>query len=381
MVLLVSNALWACVCMGLLLALPMVRAQAGADGAVHGPRQAWLTVLGCVVFVAVVVGGGYVWLGSPLAVSDSAPVSSGAANRATNAVAEGAPEAAPDGAGHTMSFDQIGQLTQGLAERLATQPNDADGWAMLARSYNVLGRYEEAVKAYRQATALIKSDPQLLADFADALAMTQNRSLSGEPAALIKRALTIDAHNLKALYLAGTEAFERKAYREALGHWEQLQKSGPPDSEFVTQVSGAIDEARALLGVPPASAKPVAATGSLATAGVMSIRGRVSLSAEMVTRVRPDDTVFVFARPADGGRMPVAIVRKTVRDLPFDFVLDDSTAMTPQNRLSTQTRVLVSARVSATGQAMPQSGDVEAAALSLVPGATDVRLELSRLKP
>ena len=364
---LISNALWACVCVGLVLALPMVRVQT-SDGQTRGPWRTWGTVAGCVGFVLAVVGGGYAWLGSPTGVPRvaEAPL----ATAATAATSDDA--AAPQTNSHTMSFEQIGTLTQGLAERLARQPDDAQGWAMLARSYNVLGRYDDAVQAYRRATALIKDDPQLWADFADALAMTRGRSLAGEPLTLVKRALALDARNLKALYLAGSAAFERKAYREALTHWELLQRAGPPDSEFVMQVGGAIEEARSLLG----EASPVATPAPNPIAAV--IRGRVSLRPDLAAQANPDDTVFVFARPTQGGRMPVAIVRKTVRDLPFEFVLDDSTAMSAQHRLSAQARVSVGARLSASGQATPQAGDIEAEPVDVAPGGLAVRLELTR---
>ena len=135
---------------------------------------------------------------------------------------------------------------ESLAERLVREPQDAAGWAMLARTYAVMGRHADAVPAFRRAAALQQPDAVLLADFADALAMTQQRRLDGEPIALVKRALALAPDNLKALSLAGTEAFDRRDHAAALRHWERLRQVAPADSVFVRQVEGSIEEAQAL---------------------------------------------------------------------------------------------------------------------------------------
>ncbi len=155
---------------------------------------------------------------------------------------------APDApvAPHAMAPDQMAGVAKSLSERLAREPKDGAGWAMLARTYAVMGRHADAVPAFRQAVALQKPDAVLLADFADALAMTQQRRLDGEPIALVKQALALAPDNQKALSLAGTEAFDRRDYTAALRHWEHLRQVAPPDSVFVKQIEGGIEEARAL---------------------------------------------------------------------------------------------------------------------------------------
>lgn len=171
-----------------------------------------------------------------------------------NAAAIGRPAASPamgqsPGGGaaaapHELGAQQIAEMTDRLAERLARQPDDADGWAMLARSHAVSGQHAKAVEAFRKAAALRPDDPVLLADYADALAMTQQRTLSGEPIALVQRALKLAPDNLKLLSLAGTEAFNRQDYATAVRYWEALQAKGGPDSVFFKQVQGGLDEAR-----------------------------------------------------------------------------------------------------------------------------------------
>jgi cytochrome c-type biogenesis protein CcmH len=184
-----------------------------------------------------------------------APAASPAAAHAPQARSMAGPgtDATTATAPHALGADQIQAMAQRLGERLARQPDDADGWAMLARTHALSGQHAQAVEAFRKAEKLRPTDPVLLADFADALAMTRQRSLAGEPLQLVQRALKADPVNLKALSLAGTEAFNRKDYRAAVNFWEALQAAGGPDSVFVQQVQGGISEARQLAGMAPAT--------------------------------------------------------------------------------------------------------------------------------
>ena len=159
---------------------------------------------------------------------------------------------------HALEPGQIQAMAQRLAERLARQPDDADGWAMLARTHALSGQHAKAVDAFRKAERLRPADAVLLADFADALAMTQQRQLSGEPLQLVQRALKIDPVNLKALSLAGTEAFDRGDFAGAVRHWEALQAAGGPDSVFVQQVQGGLIEARSRAGLAALPSSPAA---------------------------------------------------------------------------------------------------------------------------
>lgn len=285
---------------------------------------------------------------------------------------------------------QFAAAVEKLAEKLKGQPDNAEGWAMLARSYMQLGRIPEAVPAFQKAVALSGDDPRLLVDYADALAVQNNRSLEGQPSQLIDRALKLQPDNLKALALAGTAAFNRKDYPLAVRHWEQMQRVAPPDSPFMAQLADSIAEARKLGGMPPpagaqAAAAPQAgaaeAGGASAAAPGVTLRGSVKLAAALTAKAAPTDTVFIYARPAEGSRMPLAILRKQVRDLPLDFALDDSLAMSPAARLSAHPKVVIEARVSKSGQAQPSSGDLVGRSAPLAHDAQGVVLEIADTVP
>ena len=263
---------------------------------------------------------------------------------------------APEGDGtgaHGLTEQQVVALVDRLAARLRDNPEDGEGWVMLGRSYLVLERFKEAAEAYANATARLPKDAQLLADYADALGMAQGRNLQGGPEKIIARALAIDPDNVKALALAGTAAFNRKDYARAVQHWERMLTVVPADSEVAQAVRGSIAEARSLGGGAPAGKPAPSAGGSARVSGV------VKLAPELAGKVAHTDTVFIFARAAEGPRMPLAILRKQVRDLPVEFALDDSMAMTPATKLSDHPRVVVGARISKSANANPQPGDLQ----------------------
>jgi len=264
--------------------------------------------------------------------------------------------------GHSLTPEQVEAMVEKLAARLRENPQDTEGWIMLARTYNALGRYEQAAEAFRTLTRLLPADAQLLADYADTLAMARGRQLSGEPESIIARALELDARNIKALALAGTAAFERGDYAGAIDYWQRIQGQVPPDSPTARSVAGSIAEARNRMGGSAGAETVAAAAGA-------TVSGSVRLDDSIRDKVTPQDTVFVFARAVQGPRMPLAIVRKKVADLPFQFTLDDSMAMAPSARLSGFPQVVVGARVSRTGNAMPQPGDIEVFSSALDPHA------------
>ena len=265
------------------------------------------------------------------------------------------PRRAADG---EVTAQQIEAMVERLAARLRENPDDADGWKLLGRSHAALGRFADAVNAYAKAASQAPRDPQLLADFADALAMTRGESLQGEPEKLVLRALEIDPGNLKALALAGTAAFERKDYKAATGHWQRMLPLVPPDSKDARAIQSSIDEARALAGT--GAAKP---TG---------LRGIVRIAPELKGKVAPDDSLFIFARAADGPPMPLAVMRVRARDLPVSFALDDSMAMAPSMRLSGFQRVVVGARVSKSAGAAAQPGDLQGSSAPVASDAAGV---------
>jgi cytochrome c-type biogenesis protein CcmH len=270
--------------------------------------------------------------------------------------AVGNPSALGTGAGapdpHGVTVQQIEGLVERLAAKMKENPEDAEGWTMLGRSYSVLDRHPEAAAAYANAVKRAPPSAQLLADYADALAMAQGRELKGEPERLIAQALKVDPKNVKALALAGTVEFQKHDFKAAIAHWRSILDVVPPESEMAQSVRDSIADAEKLAGgKPPASPIVKGATGR--------VSGTVRLSPALAGKVAPDDTVFIFARAAEGPRMPLAVMRKQVRDLPAAFQLDDSMAMTPAAKISNHPQIVVGARVSKSGSPAPQPGDIE----------------------
>jgi cytochrome c-type biogenesis protein CcmH len=363
-------------------ASPLSAAAGLAD--VPGPqRPSRSLVAGLAVFVLVFGAAGYALLGSREGW-----------NTAPGVVAQ-AEGGAPQGASHSMDQGQIVAMAEQLAERLKEKPDDAEGWLMLGRSYTVLGRAADALPAYKKVLELRPQDAQAHADYADALGMAQGRKLDGEPAALVAKALTLDPNNLKALALAGTIAFQKSDYATAVKHWELAVSKADGNSELAQNLKNGVAEARqrgglpggapvppatAQSAMPPDAASPTAAAGDAppsADAAAAAISGRITLAAGLKDKAGPDDTVFIFARNAQGPKMPLAILRKQVKDLPADFTLDDSLAMSPAARLSGANAVVVGARISKSGNAMPQPGDLQGLSAVVKPGAKGLQIEIA----
>lgn len=291
-------------------------------------------------------------------------------------------------AAHSVGPDEIRAMVGRLAARMEKEPGNVEGWIMLGRSYTMLEQFGDAARAYANAVERSAPDAALLADYADALAMAQGRNLAGEPEKILQRALAIDPRNVKALALAGTAAFDQRDYAKAVGYWERIVQIAPADSELARSVRGSIEEARELAGATGqparapavADAKAVLEKGTpVAAAGTVS--GLVELAPSLAAKAASTDTVFVFARAADGPRMPLAIMRAQVRDLPLKFSLDDSSAMAPGMNLTSHKQVIVGARVSKSGNAMQQPGDLEGHSASIDVGASDVRIVINRQVP
>jgi len=351
------------------------------------PQPAKGLLFGLAGFVAAMAVTGYSYLGTPQALNPAAVAAAASAA----------------GDGHSITAEQIDAMLGKLSARLKDNPTDVDGWLMLGRSLAVLGRYEQAAAALKKAVDLRGDDAMLLADYADALAVANNRQLEGEPSRLIDRALAIDPNNLKALSLAGTVAFNRQDYKGALRHWEKMAQLAP-DSELAQQIQGGIEEARKLAGEAPAvaapagtatlttpatapiaaaaqatpSPSPAPAAATAAPAGT-AVSGTITLAPALAGKASPEDTLFVFARPAEGPRMPLAILRKQVRDLPLTFTLDDSLAMSPAARLSSAKSVVIGARISKQGNAIAQPGDMQGLSAPVAPGAKGLKIEIAEV--
>ena len=323
-------------------------------------------------------------LGVYLAIGNLGGLKAGAA-----AEARAGPEVTPE-----QIEAMLTKLSQRLEQSTGNSPQDLQGWTMLGRSYAVLQRFAEADRAFARAIAIAPNDAQLLADHADVLAMLQNQSMKGEPDRLTAKALQIDPNNLKALALAGSAAFERNDFVSARGYWQKARSLAPDGSEFAAGLDSSLDAVRTAGAGPsamtapatasaaaPAASSAAAATVAATAATPARISGRVSLAPALAARVAPTDTVFIFARAAEGPRMPLAILRRTVADLPIAFTLDDSMAMSPQMKLSNFERVVVGARISRSGNAMAQPGDLRGESAPTGTRAGDLQLVIDGVQP
>jgi cytochrome c-type biogenesis protein CcmH len=171
----------------------------------------------------------------------------GEPDRITNPAPVGAPPSAMSAeAPPERTQAQIEANVAKLAERLQSNPNDAQGWTMLARSYSSMEKYSDAVNAYAKATELNPKDADLLAEYAFATGMSGGKSLEGKPTELINRALKVDPENAKALQLAGSAAFQAKDYKKAIDYWQRVLKKVPPGSEVAETINARINEAKSL---------------------------------------------------------------------------------------------------------------------------------------
>lgn len=339
--------------------------QGGAAIAGRPPYRLWAAL---VAGVLVIAGVGYSVTGSPsIAGRGAAPV---------------AASASADSDNPPVSEAQINEIVARVAQRLQDQPDDPAGWALLARAYSAMGRHSDAVPAFQKALALSAEDATLMADFADTLAAQSEGRFGAESLKLIERALALEPDNFKALALSGSAAFDNRDYAQAVRQWERVERNLPADSQMLPQVRASIAQAREMGGLPPAIAAAAPKTPKTPTpvaAQTKSLRGSVSLAPALAAKASPDDTVFILARPAEGPRMPLAVLRKQVKDLPLTFMLDDSMAMAPTAKISDHGRIVVLARISKSGEALPRPGDLFGQSAEVAPGATGITVQISEL--
>lgn len=268
------------------------------------------------------------------------------------------------------SGGDLNTVVKRLADKMANDPQNGDGWLLLAKTYGELRRYGEAADAYAKAAAVLPADATLFADWADAHVMSQERRWDEAARKIIKRALAADPKHLKSLALAGSEAFDRGDYKAAIDFWKRMKAAAPPDSMDSKLADANIAEAVALQsGKKPAAAAPVP--------DLSMVAGVLTLDPKLRSKVGAQDTVFVTAKSPDGSGPPLAVKRFKGADLPIEFQLDDSAAIMPGRVISQFAEVQVSAKVSKTGDAGPQKGDIISAPVNAKLGAGNLKLELS----
>lgn len=277
---------------------------------------------------------------------------------------------------------QMLSMVEALARKVRERPDDVQGWSLLARSMNALGRHAEAVDAYEHLAKLVPNNPDVLADWADALAMKNGRDLRGRPYELVKQALAIEPGHQKSLALAGTAALNGGDYRASVDYWQRLSGLLPPESEDRSRVASLIAEVRGRAAAAGQALPPRSAPQAPAAPDARStVSGIVSVAPEIAPKIAITDTLFIFARAEGGPRVPLAVLRGAARELPKAFALDDSMAMAPGLKLSTAQAVRIEARVSKSGNAQPQPGDLVGSSGVVKPGARDVKIVIDRALP
>jgi cytochrome c-type biogenesis protein CcmH len=266
----------------------------------------------------------------------------------------------PAATARTEKGPSIEQMVEQLAARLREQPDDAEGWTMLAKSYRALERYPEAATAYQQALQRDNDNVALMVSYVDVITMSNNGRFTPEAAAMLNKALELQPDNIVALWLSGHQASQQQRYADAISYWQRASALLPDDSPDKPVIKQQIAMARQQSGAAGTPVTDAAAPAVVdTTTAVPAIQVRVTLDNGLQQQADPEATVFIFARAVSGPRMPLAIVRKQVRDLPVTVALDDSLAMSPAMTLSKFEQVTVGARISKSGNAMPQSGDLQ----------------------
>lgn len=254
----------------------------------------------------------------------------------------------------TLKLAEINKMVEGLAGKLENNPDDAQGWLMLGRSYKVLEQYPKAVDAFDHAYRLLGDQAEVMLLYADAIAYANDKNLTGKPTELVFKALALEPDNMTALWLGGMAKAQQGDPVAAMKLWKKLTALLPPGSDAQQEIQGLL--AKIESESPQAAAQPQASQE--ANAPGIAIDVQVSLAPELQKLTSPADIVFIYAQALSGPKMPLAIVRKQVSDLPLTVSLNDSMAMMPNMKLSNFPNVKLLARISKSGNAMSQPGDL-----------------------
>lgn len=310
-------------------------------------RATWLSLL---VALPLLAGVLYAWLGNP-----AANLSAEERDRQAAASME--------------------QMVVKLAQRVEREPGNAEARAMLARSYKMLGRFDEAERVFAGMGSELQQNATLLAEYAETLVQKAGGSFAGRPRELVTQALHADPDHGLALLLAGTDAFESRRWADAVGYWERLMKQLEPGSEDAQLVEQSLARARAQLA-------KVGAGGTARQGGKVAkaaVSGRVELAPALRQKASPDDVVFIFARAVDGPRMPLAAQRARVADLPLEFSLDDRQALNAELVISAARTLRIEARVAKSGNVTAAKGDLAGQSTVVKPGTRGVRVLIDNI--
>jgi cytochrome c-type biogenesis protein CcmH len=287
----------------------------------------------------------YLQLGDPQMITRDAPVT-----------------AKSDGGNKEHSMGSLDQMAEQLRQRLEEKsPNDAEGWYLLGRTYSSLKKFDGAAKAYERAYQLTQGkDPVVMLALADAIAMQQQGRVSGRPAELVAQALAVDPNNTMALWLSGIVAEEKGNFMEALGLWKRLYPMLAKEPGEQQALAEQIKRVSAMAGVSPPEmiTQKSPAAGKTTGSGNTSVKVKVTLSPALRKQVKESDSVFIYAKAQNGPRFPLAAARRGAAELPLEITLDESSAVMPNATLANFATVKVGARVSHSGNAIAEKGDL-----------------------
>lgn len=338
---------------------------------IAAPQSKWMGITAA-IFIPVLSVLMYLNLGKPELI-EAMPPQHAAANQSESTAAS------------------MPEMISQLEARLKAEPENAEGWYMLARSYLTQENYPKAVEALEKVYSLVGDEPSILVQYADALAMNNNGKIAGKPEELLKKALELNPNQAEALWLSGIAATERGDYKASIRFWSKARQNLQEDAASITMLDEAIADAKSKMDDGDGTAAPTNTAAAQAvepepTAKTVATRPasvsvKVSLSEEIASKAKPGDTVFIYAKAVSGPPMPLAAVRSKVSDLPATFVLDDSQAMMPNMKLSSFPEVIVGARISLSGQPSAQPGDLEGLTQPLkTAGENEIELVIDQVK-
>jgi cytochrome c-type biogenesis protein CcmH len=267
----------------------------------------------------------------------------------------------------------LAEAARELQASLQRKPDDARGWALLAQAYSALGQPQQALEALDHLLKLKPDDPDAMVAWVEATAETSpSHRIDDASRAKLQRALQIEPEHQRALWLLGISDFQRNDYAGAAKQWKTLLPLLDPGSRVAETVKQQLAEAETRAGgmatAEVAQANPASESPASAATSAVVLDVTVKLDPALAAKVHPADTLFVFARAVDGPPMPLAVARLKASELPATVTLTDAMAMTPAMTLSKFPKVSVAARISKSGNAMPQAGDLESAPVEV---ATD----------
>lgn len=320
-----------------------------ADSADRRPSKAWALATGLTIPALAV--GTYLMIGEPAALD---------------------PKNVEGQQGFTE--EQVTEMVGSLEKHLVDNPDNAEGWAMLARTYMVLKDFPKAAAAYARLEKLVPNNADVLSDWADVVAATTGK-VAGEAEALVLRALEAEPTHPKALALAGTAAYQRDDFAAAAGYWERILAQIPPGDDVARGVRASVNEARAKAGMAPLATDEGSAAP--APASPLKVAGRLQVDGALAGQVAADDAVFVFVRGEAGGP-PLAALRFKGGELPVSFDFDGAMLMMGDGPVPE--RIVVAARVSKGGDATARAGDLEGVSAPVAPDAGGVTVTIDRVR-